>query len=154
MLRRNSPGSVRAKSRGASAIKCWRTSRKPLTWYSLRLNSRLAVLLWSGSRYYGESQLFQRAMPHVGRSLCRQNYPLRILQDQVRRTSSIPMPGVREDFLHQHRDPYPRIQHRRATFDEVAALSVEGLNKSAIARREIFSSANCTSLETVRCLSL
>jgi transposase-like protein len=29
---------------------------------------------------------------------------------------------------------YHRLQHRRATFDEVAALSVEGLNKSAIAR--------------------
>jgi hypothetical protein len=27
-----------------------------------------------------------------------------------------------------------RLQHRRSTFDEVAALSVEGLNKSAIAR--------------------
>src|SRR5499426_2023907 len=30
--------------------------------------------------------------------------------------------------------PYYRLQHRRATFDEVAALSVEGLNKCAIAR--------------------
>ena len=30
--------------------------------------------------------------------------------------------------------PYHRLQHSRATFDEVAALSVEGLNKSAIAR--------------------
>src|SRR4029450_8912347 len=30
--------------------------------------------------------------------------------------------------------PYHRLQHRRATFDEVAALSIEGLNKSAIAR--------------------
>jgi transposase-like protein/IS1 family transposase len=30
--------------------------------------------------------------------------------------------------------PYYRLQHRRATFDEVASLSVEGLNKSAIAR--------------------
>jgi transposase-like protein/IS1 family transposase len=30
--------------------------------------------------------------------------------------------------------PYHRLQHRRATFDQVAALSVEGLNKSAIAR--------------------
>ena len=29
---------------------------------------------------------------------------------------------------------YHRLQHRRATFDEVAALSVEGLNKSSIAR--------------------
>jgi transposase-like protein/IS1 family transposase len=31
---------------------------------------------------------------------------------------------------------YHRLQHRRATFDEVATLSVEGLNKSAIARVE------------------
>jgi transposase-like protein/IS1 family transposase len=30
--------------------------------------------------------------------------------------------------------PYYRLQHRRTTFDEVATLSVEGLNKSAIAR--------------------
>ena len=30
--------------------------------------------------------------------------------------------------------PYHRLQHHRATFDEVATLSVEGLNKSAIAR--------------------
>jgi len=30
--------------------------------------------------------------------------------------------------------PYYRLHHRRATFDEVATLSVEGLNKSAIAR--------------------
>jgi transposase-like protein len=30
--------------------------------------------------------------------------------------------------------PYHRLQHRRATFDEVASLSVEGLNKSALAR--------------------
>jgi transposase-like protein len=30
--------------------------------------------------------------------------------------------------------PYHRLQHRRATFDEIAALSIEGLNKSAIAR--------------------
>jgi transposase-like protein len=30
--------------------------------------------------------------------------------------------------------PYYRLHHRRATFDEVATLGVEGLNKSAIAR--------------------
>jgi transposase-like protein len=30
--------------------------------------------------------------------------------------------------------PYHRLQHRRATFDEVATLSIEGLNKSAIGR--------------------
>jgi transposase-like protein/IS1 family transposase len=32
--------------------------------------------------------------------------------------------------------PYYRLQHRRATFDQVATLSVEGVNKSAIARVE------------------
>jgi hypothetical protein len=32
--------------------------------------------------------------------------------------------------------PYYRLQHRRVTFDQVARLSVEGLNKSAIARVE------------------
>jgi transposase-like protein len=30
--------------------------------------------------------------------------------------------------------PYHRLQHRRAIFDEVTTLSVDGLNKSAIAR--------------------
>ena len=30
--------------------------------------------------------------------------------------------------------PYYRLQHRRSTFDEVAALSVEGVSKSSIAR--------------------
>jgi len=30
--------------------------------------------------------------------------------------------------------PYYRLQHRRSTFDEVAALIVEGISKSAIAR--------------------
>ncbi len=30
--------------------------------------------------------------------------------------------------------PYHRLQHRRAIFDEVVSLSVEGLNKSAVAR--------------------
>ena len=37
-------------------------------------------------------------------------------------------------FCSNARTPYYRLQHRRATFDEIAALSVEGLNKSAIAR--------------------
>jgi transposase-like protein/IS1 family transposase len=37
-------------------------------------------------------------------------------------------------FCSTNRTPYYRLQHRRDTFDEVAALSVEGLNKSAIAR--------------------
>jgi transposase-like protein/IS1 family transposase len=37
-------------------------------------------------------------------------------------------------FCSTTRTPYYRLQHRHALFDEVASLSVEGLNKSAIAR--------------------
>lgn len=37
-------------------------------------------------------------------------------------------------FCSTTRTPYYRLQHRRATFDRVVALSVEGLNESAIAR--------------------
>jgi transposase-like protein/IS1 family transposase len=37
-------------------------------------------------------------------------------------------------FCSTNGTPYYRLQHRRTTFDEVATLSVEGLNKSAIAR--------------------
>src|SRR5688572_18191246 len=42
--------------------------------------------------------------------------------------------GCRKTFCANTGTPYHRLQHRRATFDEVAALSVVGLNKSAIAR--------------------
>ncbi len=33
-------------------------------------------------------------------------------------------------FCSNTNTPYYRLRHRRATFDQVAALSVEGLNKS------------------------
>ena len=39
-------------------------------------------------------------------------------------------------FCSNTQTPYYRLQHRRATFDQVATLSIEGLNKSAIARVE------------------
>ncbi len=37
-------------------------------------------------------------------------------------------------FCSRKGTPYYRIQHRRSVFDEVVALSVEGVNKSAISR--------------------
>jgi transposase-like protein len=40
----------------------------------------------------------------------------------------------RRTFCRNRGTIYYRLQHRRATFDEVAALSVEGVNKSSIAR--------------------
>src|SRR5450759_481382 len=42
--------------------------------------------------------------------------------------------GCGRTFCRNSGTVYHRLQHRRATFDEVAALSVEGVNKSAIAR--------------------
>jgi transposase-like protein/IS1 family transposase len=42
--------------------------------------------------------------------------------------------SCRKTFCSNTGTPYHRLQHRRATFDEVVTLSVEGLNKSAIAR--------------------
>jgi len=42
--------------------------------------------------------------------------------------------ACRKTFCRNSGTLYHRPQHRRATFDEVATLSVEGLNKSAIAR--------------------
>src|SRR6266568_2483765 len=46
--------------------------------------------------------------------------------------------------------PYHRLHHRRATFDEVAALSVEGLNKSASARvKRIRFNAGCKGLQAL-----
>jgi hypothetical protein len=47
---------------------------------------------------------------------------------------SISLPDLWEDVLLDKRNTYYRLQHRRAIFDEVASLSVEVLNKSAIAR--------------------
>jgi len=42
--------------------------------------------------------------------------------------------GCGRTFCRNRGTVYHRLQHRRATFDEVAALSVEGMNKSSIAR--------------------
>ncbi len=40
----------------------------------------------------------------------------------------------RKTFCAARGTPYYRLQHRRSSFDEVAALSVEGVSKSSIAR--------------------
>src|SRR5215471_6443383 len=42
--------------------------------------------------------------------------------------------SCQQTFCSNTGTPYYRLQHRRNTFDQVATLSVEGLNKSAIAR--------------------
>jgi IS1 family transposase len=54
--------------------------------------------------------------------------------DEKSQLSKLAMLAVRKTFSSNTAIPYYRLQHRRVTFDEVAALSVEGMNKSAIAR--------------------
>jgi transposase-like protein/IS1 family transposase len=65
---------------------------------------------------------------------CRNHHSSRLLRHQLRRRRRYRCRTCGKTFCSNARTPYNRLQHRRATFDEVAALSVEGLNKSAIAR--------------------
>jgi hypothetical protein len=62
------------------------------------------------------------------------DHPPRFLQDHIGEASSYRCRTCGKTFCSTTRTPYHRLQHRRAIFDEVAAFSVEGLNKSAIAR--------------------
>src|SRR5262245_4643988 len=73
-------------------------------------------------------------MRFVERCRCRKHHPPRLLQNQVREAPSIQCRSCGKTFCANTGTPYYRLQHRRATCDDVAALSVEGLNKSAIAR--------------------
>jgi transposase-like protein/IS1 family transposase len=65
---------------------------------------------------------------------CRKHHSLWLLQHQLRKRRRYRCLSCAKTFCGNTGTPYHRLQHRRATFDEVAALSVEGLNKSAIAR--------------------
>ncbi len=63
------------------------------------------------------------------------HYSVWFLSHPVGPPSPIPLHRLRQNLLPEQRGTvYHRLQHRRATFDEVAALSVEGFNKSSIAR--------------------
>ena len=73
-------------------------------------------------------------MRGIGIRWNRKHYPLWILQNQVGEAVSYRCQTCGKTFCSNSGTPYHRLQHRRATFDEVATLSVEGLNKSAIAR--------------------
>jgi hypothetical protein len=51
---------------------------------------------------------------------------LRFLKHQLREAPSMPVPNLLKTFCANTGIPYDRRQPRRAIFDEVAALSVEG----------------------------
>jgi hypothetical protein len=113
---------------GASAIKCWQSSCNSCAWYSLRL--KLSAV--------------SSAFPRVHPTMKSPNCPNKHCSPSAKRESRT---TVRHGFYktkwgkrRRHRcqtcgrtfcsangTPYYRLQHRRATFDEVAILSVEGV---------------------------
>ena len=65
------------------------------------------------------------------------HHPLRILQNHSRgKRRRYRCIGCGQTFSTTKGTPYYRLQHRRATFDSVVTLRVEGVSLSAIARIE------------------
>ena len=75
-------------------------------------------------------------MSAAWKSRFRKDHPPRFLQNEVRETPSISVCRVRKDVLFDERHALLRLQHRRATFDVVIALRVEGVSISGISRVE------------------
>jgi transposase-like protein len=125
---------VRRTAEGASVIDCWWTSCNSFAWYSLRLNLRPTVLASTRSINHEESQLSNRHCRPSGKSdtaaLIRHGFHKRRFGKRRRYQCQ----AFGKTFCSTTRTPYYRLQHRRANLDEVISLSVEGLNKSAIAR--------------------
>src|SRR5213593_3586314 len=119
---------------GASVIDCWQPRDNSHAWYSLRLTSRRSTPLLTRFRSNEESQLPKQAMPAGAKGQLRKHHRPRFYRTNGGRRRRYRCSTCGKTFCSNTGTPYHRLQHRRATFDEVAALSVEGLNKSAIAR--------------------
>jgi hypothetical protein len=110
---------------GPSAIACVRLAPKPFRRWNLRLISRLPLL----------SQESHEVRTHCcPNAVCLHSRP--VIRHGFYKTQS----GKRRRYLCQvcgkifrstAGTPYHGLQHRRSTFDEVAALSVEGGSKPA-----------------------
>ena len=98
---------------GASVINCCWVSCNRFMWYGLspnakcvpRTQSSLGIIIRFGSYRTRWGKRKRFRCKGCGRTFCRNSGAV-----------------------------YHRLQHRRATFDKVAAMSVEGVNKSSIAR--------------------
>ena len=75
-------------------------------------------------------------MSGPGKRRCRERRRPRFLPNAIWETPSLPVRWVRTDVLIDERHPLLPSPHRRATFDTVVALRVEGVSLSAIARVE------------------
>jgi transposase-like protein len=119
---------------GVSAIACWQPTRKSRLWFGLRLISKRSV---HGRQDPGSMKSLR--CPNRSCQLWGKVRAGSIIRSGFYTTKSGKRRRFRcrtchNTFCSNTATPYHRLQHRRATFDDVAALSVEGLNKSAIAR--------------------
>jgi transposase-like protein len=88
----------------------------------------------TGSRINEESQVHKQELSTVGKIAAESIIRFGFYATKSGNRRRFRCRTCRKTFCSNTATPYHRLQHRRATFDEVAALSVEGLNKSTIAR--------------------
>src|SRR5215468_1715118 len=78
------------------------------------------------------SPLPEPGLPTIGKNRFRKRQPFWFLSDPMGRRHRYRCVVCEKTFCSTIGTPYYRLQHCRDTFDQVATLSVEGLNKSAI----------------------
>jgi transposase-like protein len=83
-----------------------------------------------------DSPLPEQGLPSIGKTVCGNLIRFGFYQTRWGKRRRYRSQTCNKTFCSKTGTPYNRLQHRRATLDQVATLSVEGLNKSAIARGE------------------
>ena len=120
---------------GASVMNRWRPAPNPCAWYSLRLISSTDVVLSSTRPTRSEkSELSQPRVSVAWKSRLRKHRSHGFYRTRSGKRRRYRCVECEKTFSSTKGTPYYRLQHRRATFDAVVALRVEGVSISAIAR--------------------
>ena len=117
---------------GASAIDCWSSNGNSLRCYSLRLNLGTSVLP-SAQVNHEDSALPEQGLRSLGKTRSGNVIGFGFYQTRWGKRRRYRCQTCEKTFCSNTGTPYYRLQHWRTTFDQVATLSVEGLNKSSIA---------------------
>ena len=120
---------------GASAINCWCPDDNWMTCYSLRLIRCKSVLMLVRDDHE-DSPMPNKDCRSLGTIVSGTVIRFGFYQTHFGKRRRYRCQSCQKTFCSNTGTPYFRLQHRRATFDQVVSLSVEGLNKSAIARVE------------------
>ena len=113
----------------------WRPAPNPCAWYSLRLISSTDVVLSSTRPTRSEkSELSQPRVSVAWKSRLRKHRSHGFYRTRSGKRRRYRCVECEKTFSSTKGTPYYRLQHRRATFDAVVALRVEGVSISAIAR--------------------